>query len=257
MVDISFFTNKYALMVLSGLVGILITWITQRILNKRGVFSYFVTHNTVGTSTTDPVFGKIDVTWNGNQVQHLFLSSIELKNESLRDYENILIKVCTGDTSLLSESTNIVGTPEILEKSERYRNQLDVAPGQTATDYQVNLYFQQREYVIPVFNRGQIVRMSYLNDASSDAEPNVWLSATVKGVVLKFRTPQIQAFGVPQPHAGVAGTVLGFFGIIPLVMSISTPWLIAMIALIYGLFAQFPGACLIKGVRKFREIIGN
>ena len=64
--DISFFTNKYALMVLSGLVGILITWITQRILNKRGVFSYFVTHNTVGTSTTDPVFGKIDVTWNGN-----------------------------------------------------------------------------------------------------------------------------------------------------------------------------------------------
>lgn len=64
MFGIGIFNNQYALMALSGLGGIIITWITQVILNRRGVFSYFVTHNKIGTTTTDPVFGNINVTWN-------------------------------------------------------------------------------------------------------------------------------------------------------------------------------------------------
>lgn len=47
--------NKYFLMAISGAAGILITWITQRLLNKRGTFSYGVIHNKVGASLVDPI----------------------------------------------------------------------------------------------------------------------------------------------------------------------------------------------------------
>ena len=257
MIDIAYFEGKYILMIISGLVGIFFYWVAQRILRKRGVFGYFVTHNKVGTSSTDPVFGNINVTWNDRPVGHLFSSTIELKNESLNDYENVVITAYTNDTFLLSEFTNIVDTPNILKWSENYGNQLYVEPGQEPTEHQFKLCASQREYLIPVFNRGQVVRISYLNESNSDAAPSIWLSATVKGVVLKFKVPQNQILGVPQPQAALAGAVFGFIGLVPLVLLVSNSWLAAMVALIYGFIAQLPGAYLVKGLRVLREAVGN
>ena len=257
MIDTSYLGDNYISMILGGLVGILLYWVTQRILRKRGVFSYFVTHNKIGTSSTDSVFGNINVTWNDRQVGHLYSSTIELKNESLNDYENVVVTTYTNDTSLLSEFTSIVDTPHILKWSENYESQLRVEPGQTPAQHQFKLYSHQREHLIPVFNRGQIVRMSYLNESNSDATPNIWLSVTVKGVVLKFKVLQNQIFGVPQPQAALAGIVSGTIGAIPLVLFVPNPWLIALIALGYGFIVTLPGAYLIKGLRALRSTIGN
>lgn len=46
--------------------GILSGWLTHRVLNKRGVFSYYVNHSRVGVSAEDNVFGNVSVTWNNN-----------------------------------------------------------------------------------------------------------------------------------------------------------------------------------------------
>ncbi len=64
--------NEYISIIFGGLAGIITAWITQRVLNKRGLFSYFVNHNRVGISTEDTTFGNVSVTWNNSPIKHLF-----------------------------------------------------------------------------------------------------------------------------------------------------------------------------------------
>lgn len=249
--------SEYLSIIFGGIAGLGTAWLTQRVLNKRGVFSYFVTHNKVGMSTKDEIFGNVSVTWNGNPINHLYLSTIELKNDSLNDYENVVIRTYTDDTILLTESTQILNTPNIIEWTDNYKKQLRVEDGASATDNQRKIYGGQREYLIPVFNRGQIIRISYLNAANSESIPHIWLAATLKGVKVKFRIPKPLILGVPQPQAAAIGTALGLIGLVPLVMLVENPWLLGLIAIAYGICVTIPGAYGVKLYRVLRETIGG
>lgn len=231
--------------------------LTQKFLNKRGLFSYFVEHNRVGMSSQDSIFGDVLVTWNGNTVEHLFLSTVELKNESLNDYEDVVIHTYTNDTKLLTESTQIIETPNVLKWTDNYSAQMKIGEDGVLTESQLDIYRGQREYLIPVFNRGEQVRITYLNSANTSKMPNIWLSATVKGVKIKFQPPQNQVYGVPQARAGIIGAILGFIFLIPLVIFVPNNWAVAFLAFSYGLIAQLPGAGIIKIYRKIRDTIGG
>lgn len=249
--------TEYLSIIFGGLGGIGTAFLTQKMLNKRGVFSYYVHHNRVGISTNDSIFGNVLVTWNENPIDHLYLSNIDLKNESLNDYENIVIRTYTNDTKLLSESTQIVDTPNILQWTKSYSEQLHVEPEHEPTQAQRNIYQSQREYLIPVLNRGQEIRITYLNSAISSEIPNIWLSATIKGVKIKFQVPQNQVYGIPQPRAVLVGTIVGFILLVPLVLFVKTTWIVALISILYGLLVVIPGVFIIKAYRKIRELIGG
>lgn len=237
--------------------GVFTAWFTQRALNRRGIFSYSVTHNRVGVSSEDMVFGKVIVTWNGNEVKNLYLSTIEMKNESFNDYENVIVRTYTSDTLLMNEQTQIVDTPNPLEFSDKYKAQIFVKDGEMHSTNQIALYSGQREYIIPVFNRGQSIRITYLNSANSLDMPNIWLSVAIKGVKLKFQAPQNQTLGVPQNQAAFIGVVIGVGILIILPMFITNSWVIAIYAMLYGFVAQLPGAFTIKLYRWIKESIGG
>lgn len=249
--------NEYLSIVFGGLGGVSAAFFTQKILNKRGTFSYFVNHNRVGSSSQDTLFGNVSVTWNNNPVDHLFLSTIDLKNESLNDYENVVIQTYTNDTKLLTEATQIIGTPAALLWTEAYKRKVQLEQGKEPTENQLNIYRGQREYLIPVFNRGQQVRITYLNAANSNETPSIWLSAILKGVKVKFQIPQAQIYGVPRPKAAIVGVILGLVLLVPLVNFVSNSWAIALASLAYGYLVVLPGVYLIKGYRKIREVIGG
>lgn len=248
---------EYISLIFGGIGGIFTAWLTQRVLNKRGIFSYYVVHNKVGASTQDVVFGDVSVTWNNKPIQHLFLSTVELKNESLNDYENVVIRTYTDDTLLLTESSQIINTPNIIEWSEKYKKSIYVESGQEFSEIQRNIYLGQREYLIPVFNRGDSIKVSYLNAAKSDDVPNIWLAATIKGVRVKYRKPHNKIVGVAQPLAALNGALIGLIGVVPLVMFVSNAWIVAVVALVYGFSAIYPGAYAIKLFRKIKELIGS
>ncbi|MFM4848430.1 hypothetical protein [Aeromonas rivipollensis] len=249
--------NQHLPIIFGGLAGVGTSWLTQRVLNKRGIFSYFVNHQKLGMTANDAVFGSVAVTWNNNQIQHLYLSTIELKNESLNDYEDVLVKAYSGDTTLLSERTQILGTPNMIFWSKNYQDKLKVEPETQPTEYQSNLYSSEREYCIPVFNRGQSIQISYLNSGKTDAMPSIWLDVPIKGVKLKFRPPQNQFLGVPQPRAALVGGLIGFLIVLPLMISINITWISSLLSLIYGIFVLIPGAYTIKVIRKIRDVIGG
>ncbi len=249
--------SEYISAIAGGIGGVLIAWLTQRVLSKRGTFTYFVNHQRIGVSTEDPIFGSVTISWNAHPIPNLYLSVIELKNESMNDYENVVVRTYTDSTLLLSEQTQILDTPNVLEWPEKYKMQLHVQAGAEPSANQRAIYNGQREHVIPVMNRGQAIKFTYLNSSKSSNTPTIWLAVTQKGVKLKFRPPQHQVFGVPQPQAAFVGVLIGLAVIVTLAWQVPNPWVVAAGSFIYGLVAQVPGAYAIRLSRRIREAIGG
>ena len=113
--EFTFLQSPLIVGIFSLVVGGILTFLIQRILNKAGLFTYSVSHYRVGVSADDAIFGTVRATWNDLPVHNLYSSSVELRNESLRDFENVIVKVFSNNTALLTEGTEIVGTTRILE----------------------------------------------------------------------------------------------------------------------------------------------
>lgn len=254
---VEFIQGQYLAVIAGGLGGVFTAWLSHRVLNRRGTFSYFVTHSRVGLTTDDAIFGKVSAQWNGNEIPNLYISTIELKNESLNDYENVLITAYSSDTNLLSEQTQILDSPNILQWSDPFRSKLHVEPGSKPTPEQQAIYNGQREYVVPVLNRGQSIRLTFLNSAKQAAQPTIWLSASLKGVRVKFRVPQPLVFGVPRPQAALAGVMSGIVVTGFVAFSSSSTFVAGMFGLVFGLAAQLPGAYLVRFWRKIINAIGG
>lgn len=244
--------NKFVIAVVSWVGGILAAVLVQQILSRRSVLSYFVNHWKVGTSADDRTFGTVQITWNNAQVPNLYLSTLELTNESSRDFQNVRIKAYTSDTTLLSEFPLLMQTTHFVKYSPEYEQEIAVAPGETPTQRQQDVYGQGREYLVPVLNRGQVIRFQYLNISKSEKQPTIWLEIVHPGVVLKFRHPQNQIFGVPQPKAALAGLILGLLFTTLLYAYSPYVWFIAFGSLVFGFIAQIPGAYAIRAFRRVR-----
>ena len=255
--ELTFLQNRLIVALFSVIVGAILTLLIQRILNKRGLFTYFVSHYRVGVSTDDAVFGTVRAIWNNQPVANLWSSSVELRNESLKDYENVIVKVFTNATVLLTEGTEIVGTSRILEWTADFTDRVAVPHGSEPTDAQRSLYAREREYLIPTMNRGQFVRLTYLNATSTPQQPAIWIDILHKGVRTKFRVAQPEFLGVPQFSAARVGSSLGVVVVALVIATVETIWLAAVLSFLYGLLVLFPGAASIKLWRRFRDLFGG
>jgi hypothetical protein len=249
--------NEYVSLIAGGAGGLLSSWFSQRILSRRGLFTYFVRHEKIGVSAEDKVFGSVAVSWNGKSIANLYLSSLQLKNESMNDYENVVIRAYTDDTRLLSEQTQILDSPNIVEWTEKFKADLKFEAGTEPTERQVEIYNGQREYLVPVLNRGQSIQLTFLNSSKSKASPSIWLSVALKGVKLKFRVPQKEVFGVSQAQAALVGVLIAIAVVCTLTAWLTDLWSVALLSLLMGLFAVVPGAYAIKLFRRLKEAIGG
>lgn len=163
--------SKFFIAIVSALCGIVGALIIQKILNRRSLFTYYVFHNRVGQSAEDAIYGSVKVTWNNNPVANLYLSTVELINESAKDFESIIVRIFTNDTILLTERTEILETTRIVEYTEDYKKEIFVQNGNQPNEHQINLHNSQRDYIIPTMNRGQKIRFEYLNAAKNGTSP--------------------------------------------------------------------------------------
>jgi hypothetical protein len=253
----SILDNKYAIATLSAIGGIALTYFTQLILNKRGKLTYSVSHLQLGVSADDKVFGSIRVTWNGNDVANLFSSTVELINESYKDYENVKIRAYTGNSDILSERTEIVGTTHTIAWSDEYQNFMKVKANASPTKEQLDRYYHNREYRAPTINRGQVIRFNFLTATTTTQQPAVWLDIVHKGLKLKFHVKPKQIFGVAQNSAGWIGTVFSFIFVGILISFVDSLWIVALSSVVCGLLAQLPGVGIIQVWTGFKKMVGD
>ena len=255
--DVALLDSRLIIALISTGLGVFLMFLIQMIVNKRGLFTYVVWHNKVGMSTDDAVFGSVRVTWNNNFIHNLYLSVIELSNESQKDYENVVVNVFTKDTDLLSERSELVGTTRVLKWTGDFSNRLAVEPGAQPTQEQATLYNRQREYLLPTMNRGQVVHLAYLNAAHTEQQPTLWIGIVHKGVQLQLRVPHNVFMGVSQSHAAVVGSALGLLVVIAVVLLVDAVWVASVICMIYGLGVLLPGAVCIRSWRRLRDLLGS
>jgi len=245
--------SKIFIGIVSALAGIVAAVITQNWLSKRALFTYYVFHNRIGLSAEDAIYGSVKVTWNDNLVSHLYLSTVELINQSAKDFENVVVRVFTNNTLLLAHRAEIISTTRIIEFTDEYKKELVVPEGEQPTNTQLDLYHHRRDYLIPIMNRGQKVSFQYLNAADSEEQPTIWLDVLHKGVKCKFRVAQNQFLGVPQPTAALVGTLVGLIAVGFVVIYIESLPIVALLSFFLGLVVLVPGAYTVKVFRKIRD----
>ncbi|MCY4426865.1 MAG: hypothetical protein OXC05_07510 [Halieaceae bacterium] len=266
----------------SGLLTFVITLLVVIVWNRRSLLTYHVTHERIGISTLDNIHGKVLVTVGDVRMQNLYMSNVWLVNRSMRDVEDIELKVFSGtnDMQLMTEQMHIEGRVEFLKHTAEYeliRSQLmnavaeveeAKATGDNATAAQIErtqatnwrTWSTQRWYEVPVLARGQTIRLTYMTNVQSTAAPAITLSCQKAGVRLKYKQPYQpiwHLWGVPLVEAGFIGFVTGTLVWLVVIRSIPTLWLAALLCLVVGLLSNILGAAIVKLCRLLRaRLIG-
>ena len=249
--------NRLFIAAAAAIVGSILSLIVQRFLGRRGLLTYNVHHSRVGLSGDDAVFGSVQVSWNEKPVPNLYSSTIELRNESLTDYVDVTLSVFSSDTFLLTERTEIVGTIRTLKWTEDYAKRLEITDGSSPTPEQHSLYDSRRDYLIPILNRSQVVRITFLNVAKESRQPTIWLDVLHKGAILRFRVPPQQYMGVSHGTAVAVGSILGLVVFAVVALYVSQAWVAAAVSMLYGFLVILPGALTVRLWRWIREAIAG
>ena len=152
--SLALLANPLFLLIVTAIAGGIVGSVLTAIARKRALFTYFVCHLRVGMSASDATIGHIRVLWNRKEVSHLFLSYIELKNQSLQDFGPVEVRVFSNDSHLLSERTEIVGTTQFPRWTDEFNQMVQdqLAKATALAPYMGHL--QSRDYLIPAMNRG-------------------------------------------------------------------------------------------------------
>lgn len=246
------FNNQFVRYIFFAFAGALILYLRNRVRRLE----YVVHHERIASSSIDPIFGSIQTTWQGNPISNLYTSRVELTNNTSRDFSEVIFKVYTGDIILLTERTEIIGTPRIVEWSPAFKQQMYVQPGGTPTQQQFDVYNRSREYKLPVFNRGQKIAMTYLTAIPPSASgPSVWVDIDHKGIKVEYIPPGPRIHGVPQKVA--IGFGLAISAVTFIIFGAYSPdsWLTAFACIFVGLFAQSIGALVYRVLKLLKAIV--
>ncbi|MYF98474.1 hypothetical protein F4212_04970 [Candidatus Poribacteria bacterium] len=261
-------------LVITSVLTFIVTLLVILVRNRRALLTYHVRHDRIGVSTYDNIHGEVLVTVGDSPVQNLYMSNVWLVNRSMRDVENLEVKVWTGNEQmqLMTEKTHIEGTVEFLKHTAEYedmkkslQNSIEEierarAAGDDVTAAQIHqtqaanweMWSNQRWYEVPVLARGQTIRFTYMTNILSDVDPVIFISCQKAGIRVKYKQPYQpiwHLWGVPLVEASFTGTVIGILVWLVVINSISILWLAALLCLFVGLLAGIPGAA---GVRLYR-----
>lgn len=248
--------SKILLSGISILVGALLGNFISVYRGRIKVLEYTVTHDRIGLSADDAIFGNVRVTWQGHNLTNLYSSVVTVVNGTSVDYTNLKLKVYTGNTLLLTERTEISGTTHVLHWTPEYAATLQIPAGGAPTDQQFNTYRHSREYHVPVLNRGQRAVMHILTTIPNQNEsPLIWVDLLHPGAQIQFRLLTQQIHGVPVKLALPLGLLASIAVLIAVSFLLSEVWAAALIAMIVGLGAQSIGAWVYRGVRFVKQIV--
>lgn len=220
------------------------------------ILEYTVTHDRIGLSANDAIFGDVRVTWRGHDLTNLYSSVVTVYNGTSVDYTNLKLKVYTGKTLLLTERTEVSGTTHVLHWTPEYANSLLVPAGGVPNDQQVSTYRHSREYQVPVLNRGQRTVMHLLTTAPDPNEPPaIWVDLLHPGAQIQFRPLTQQIHGVPVKLALPLGLLVSLAALVAVSILLTEVWAAALIAMVIGLFAQSVGAWVYRGIRFVKQIV--
>jgi hypothetical protein len=130
----------------------------------------------------------------------------------------------------------------IVHWSPTFKERLAVQPGLVAAPEQLNIFNHRREYSVRVFNRGQVLQLSYLCTRNDDVQPFIFVDTQLKGARLKQQIRLNFVLGVPVQLAVIRGLAVCTGALLACGFWLDKVWWASAISIVVGLFAQFLGA---------------
>jgi hypothetical protein len=231
--------------------GAILAHLWDRIIRRITVLRYTVFHQHIALSGADSRLGSIKVQYNEVLVNSLYLSTVEISNDTNRDIANLEIEVVCDQTStiLKSEALN-KSSARTLNLTERYSKLL---LNDDPTQAKNILSF--RDYLVPVLNRRDVIQVTLLVTNEAGRPPVITAGCDHIGVRLRFQkeVPQ-KLFGEPQNLSvliGLAMTVTICYFIVLYRMNLSPA---VWYAFLLGAVGGTMGAFVLKLFRFLRRL---
>jgi hypothetical protein len=253
----SILDNKLAVGIICGILGAIASRLLDQLKSRIQELQYTVRHDRVGISIDDAIFGTVKAVWQGNELSNLYNSTVTFSNDTTKDLKDVVIKIYTGNTKLLSQHVSVKGSTYIPIFTEAYKQLVQPLPGEQANEEQLRNYFTNREYKIGTFNRGQTAIFQYLTHEPNNGQPQVWVEIQQEGLRAVYKAIVPEMHGVPLRRAIGTGVLVGMT-ILAGVVYVELPiWLSSTITLLVGWCASSIGAWLYKLAKSFIRFLSS
>jgi len=241
--------------------GAIVVHLWRRYRERMVTLRWQVSHQPLGFSSQDVLFGTIEIRYNGNPVHNLFFTLIEIQNDSNSDLTNVDLNFVFNDGSEIRMSHGAVqGSANMLPFAEPFetdlRRFLTLQQDDPPKAGLPGTLFRRRDYRVPTLNRGAVVRVGMLVQAQTGQQPFIQVASDHPGLRLVFQAPRSLVLGVNHNLAISIGILAGIAIISGLsVIPIGRAWVIAA-AFAIGCFSALLGAGLVRTLRWLRRVFG-
>jgi hypothetical protein len=251
----NFFDSKLFVAISGAAAGGVFTRILGYAQSRIRVVEYYVGHERVAMAAKDSIFGNVSVTWQGHEVDNLFMSTVTIVNTSGKDYSDIEFCVYTQEAKLLNQYTEIAGTSYNIEFTEKYNDFIKVGDGGEPTAEQFAKYHHRREFLIPVFNRGSRAVMRFLTTVPNNGNPVILVDSSKEGVSAKFMIDEQKILNAPANKSIGLGVFLSLLVMILVGFSQESTLVASIICVTFTVVSPIVGALFYKMYRSVKNIL--
>ena len=245
---------SYGKTILPGItfvLGLLAKHIFDLWRNRIPKIRYQIFKSFLGASAQDQRFGSVQILYNSQPIQNLYMVRISLQNTSVKDFSNLeMLLWCNVGSLILVSSGFKQNSINPLSLTEDYLSEL----ANTTPETMQHVY-ERRRYKIPVLNRDDAIEFSCLLTNNAGAEPDLYLQCEHEGLKLEaqFVQPQL-LLGEPQHLATFLGIAITGVLLVPVVTVINSVAVAAIVAWLAGLACVLPGIAILKLLKHLRKL---
>jgi len=239
--------TKFAPLAGTFLLGLLARLVWDKYQNRISQITYNVKHSFLGISGEDKLYGSVSLLYNQTPVQNLYISTMVIRNESQRDLTDVELNVYGAKEDIFLVSYGIKSNSvKPINYADEF-TELMKSSSQRITN--------QRDYLVPVFNRRETIEISCLITNSVGAQPLLGLTCDHKGIKVVYKTePQSLFWGESQALCAWWGLLISGIFLFPAIYYLKSGITIGIISFLLGAFLIIPGAVLVKIAKKVSNI---
>lgn len=244
--------------VITAIISVLVGTAWQKWRDRMVVIRWSAQHYFYGPfANVSPALGKVEMRLNDLAVDSLHWIQVEVENESgSRDLANVEMHIDSAPgTTILSAGMMEPALPyKWSERIQTAINQLQGDDDRNAEAWQI--LRTSREYVIPVFNRGDKIRFTFFVGPPKMGNARLEFSCRAVGVTVREEPVSARVYGVTVKYAIWSGLFASLAISLVAVLFVPYPSLVALIALVAGAYLQLLGAGVVKLKRLIVRTLG-
>ncbi|HEV8081383.1 MAG TPA: hypothetical protein VGP43_11755 [Chitinophagaceae bacterium] len=183
----------------------------------------------LATSTQHNFWGNIEVLYNNRKTNHLSLITVEIKNDSNRDLENVKVDFWVDESSqMLAHQGNYIESGNFIPYDENYQKelskvielyddmkleQMDFKDETPELAYRRRSLLANKKFNLPVLNRNTSVKFQILAENFEGEIPTLSLSVLHKSCKLVREEDEIEIKKKRDKYVGIIWLILLFISI--------------------------------------------